>query len=139
MQNALLRIVEAEIPHPISVGVAVEPLQHPAHRQILYPASPCLRVAGRHVMICAGDHLLRPEHGAPGRFEIVEGVACALVQQQVVHIEQALAFHLRHLVASPDLLHQRATATGSPAIFASLFYLFDVCRVGNAPRQCLNQ
>ena len=123
VQDALLRIVEAEIPHPIGAGIAVEALQHPAHGRIAHPRETELAIPGRHVMVGAGDHLLRPMDGAPHRFEIVEGVPGALVQQQIVHIEQPLALHLRHLMALPNLVHHGPAAAHIPGHLLFLLVL----------------
>ena len=114
MQDALLRIVEPEIPHPIGAGVAVEPLQHAADGRIAHAFEALVAVPGRHIVVGAGDHLLRPMDGAPHRFEIVEGVPGAFVQQQIVHVEQPLALHLRHFMALPNLVHHSPAAAQIP-------------------------
>ena len=51
-----------------------------------------------------------PEQRA--RFEIIEGMPRALMQQQIVHIEKLLAFEVRHLMAVPYLLDQRSASLG---------------------------
>jgi hypothetical protein len=63
-------------------------------------------VVGLHVMIGAGQHLMRSVHGATGCRHGIEGMTSSFMEQQVIAVKQVLADNFSDLVAPPDLVKQ---------------------------------
>ena len=99
VQDSLVRIVVADVLQVVLAGIALKPFDHVANGRVGNGGEALVAIPCLHVMIGASDDLLRAVNAAAALLQVVEGVAGAFVQKQIVHVDETLALDLGHLVA----------------------------------------
>ena len=86
------------------LGIALKTLKQSADRQVSDGLYARAAVVGLHVMISAGQHLMRSMHSPTGRRHGIERMTSTFMEQQVIAVKQMLAHNLGDLMAPPDLV-----------------------------------
>src|SRR4051812_39354250 len=95
VNDALPRIVEAEVVDRVLPRVALEELDHLADLRIVDAGDAALAAHGRNVMIGRRECLARSSHLASFFCKLREGVKSAFMDEVAVDVEQRLALATR--------------------------------------------